>query len=602
MANGEYKLIKMNSGSSFDEKTILAVNGSVLGFNASLDPVMLNLSSWAQAASKPTYAFSEITSKPTTLAGYGITDAYTHPTTSGNKHIPSGGSSGQILRWSADGTAAWGADNNSTYSAATGTELNTGTDTTKFATAKALADSKYRLFEVGSTAPASPAVGTLWIDTSSAGFTDSDIANWNTAFGWGNHASQGYLKTFTESDPYGISSIAFSGTSTKTITVTLRNSTTKTANFTDIGFDDPTNSAGDLMYRNSSNARTRLPVSTTIGHVLTVTAAGTVNWAAPPATGISGSGTAGRLPYFNTGSSVASTSLYYNSTNGWLGIGASPSMALYVNGSIGLANGGTIFLPEDGEINFNGDNKIYPGDGDLLVLECASSGITFKLNGNTGLSGQVLVANGAGVAVWQDPPSGGASALADLTDATVTSPADSQILGYSSGKWRNLSAQSLGLSPVSHHHNESYVALSGNQTVGGVKIFSSNLGVGDTTSSVFGSNSTALVVKSTGSATVGEILARSTAGGLATLYADASANCHVGAMNPGGKLYLKANNTDVIELGTSGSVRFVQYGAGYLKTDSAGTISLGVDFWEGTGIQYAGISTKNSNTIYFVTD
>lgn len=31
---------------------------------------------------------------------------YTHPTSSGNKHIPSGGSSGQILRWSADGTAA----------------------------------------------------------------------------------------------------------------------------------------------------------------------------------------------------------------------------------------------------------------------------------------------------------------------------------------------------------------------------------------------------------------------------------------------------------------------------------------------------------------
>ena len=37
---------------------------------------------------------------------------YTHPTTSGNKHIPSGGSSGQILRWSADGTAEWGEDNN----------------------------------------------------------------------------------------------------------------------------------------------------------------------------------------------------------------------------------------------------------------------------------------------------------------------------------------------------------------------------------------------------------------------------------------------------------------------------------------------------------
>lgn len=32
---------------------------------------------------------------------------YVHPTTSGNKHIPSGGSSGKILGWSANGTAAW---------------------------------------------------------------------------------------------------------------------------------------------------------------------------------------------------------------------------------------------------------------------------------------------------------------------------------------------------------------------------------------------------------------------------------------------------------------------------------------------------------------
>ena len=42
--------------------------------------------------------------------------AYSHPTSSGNKHIPSGGSSGQILRWSADGTAVWGNDNNTIYS------------------------------------------------------------------------------------------------------------------------------------------------------------------------------------------------------------------------------------------------------------------------------------------------------------------------------------------------------------------------------------------------------------------------------------------------------------------------------------------------------
>ena len=58
-------------------------------------------------------------------SGAKFTDTvYTHPTTSGNKHIPSGGSSGQILRWSADGTAVWGADNNTTYSAGTGISLS----------------------------------------------------------------------------------------------------------------------------------------------------------------------------------------------------------------------------------------------------------------------------------------------------------------------------------------------------------------------------------------------------------------------------------------------------------------------------------------------
>ena len=32
---------------------------------------------------------------------------YTHPTTAGNKHIPSGGASGNLLGYSANGTAQW---------------------------------------------------------------------------------------------------------------------------------------------------------------------------------------------------------------------------------------------------------------------------------------------------------------------------------------------------------------------------------------------------------------------------------------------------------------------------------------------------------------
>lgn len=99
---------------------------------------------WAKASTKPTYTPTEVgvigtaptsgqvavfdgTTGKVKSTGYSIaatvpsgakfTDTiYTHPITSGNKHIPTGGASGQFLKWSADGTAVWGSDNNTTYS------------------------------------------------------------------------------------------------------------------------------------------------------------------------------------------------------------------------------------------------------------------------------------------------------------------------------------------------------------------------------------------------------------------------------------------------------------------------------------------------------
>lgn len=58
---------------------------------------------------------------------------YKHPTGAGYSHIPVGGSSGQILRWSAAGTATWGADKDTTYTAATTTTdgLMSAADKTK---------------------------------------------------------------------------------------------------------------------------------------------------------------------------------------------------------------------------------------------------------------------------------------------------------------------------------------------------------------------------------------------------------------------------------------------------------------------------------------
>ena len=56
---------------------------------------------------------------------------YTHPTSAGNKHIPTGGAAGQFLKYSSSGTATWATpsyttNTNTTYSAGTGLDL-TGT-------------------------------------------------------------------------------------------------------------------------------------------------------------------------------------------------------------------------------------------------------------------------------------------------------------------------------------------------------------------------------------------------------------------------------------------------------------------------------------------
>ena len=51
-----------------------------------------------------------------------------HIDTAGNKHIPSGGATGQILKWSAAGTAVWGAETGTTYTAGTAVTISAGNE------------------------------------------------------------------------------------------------------------------------------------------------------------------------------------------------------------------------------------------------------------------------------------------------------------------------------------------------------------------------------------------------------------------------------------------------------------------------------------------
>lgn len=67
---------------------------------------------WAKAGTKPSYAFSEITGTPTTLAGYGITDAYTKTETNtaldGKMDKDTDGVDGNVAKIDANGNAVDG--------------------------------------------------------------------------------------------------------------------------------------------------------------------------------------------------------------------------------------------------------------------------------------------------------------------------------------------------------------------------------------------------------------------------------------------------------------------------------------------------------------
>ena len=123
-----------------------------------------------------------------TLANLGYTGAtnannYSHPTSAGNKHVPTGGASGQFLKYSSSGTATWATpsyipntDTNTTYSVGDG-----GLTQKNFTTAL---NTKLGGIETGATADQTAAqilTAIKTVDGSGSGL-DADLLD-------GNHAS-----------------------------------------------------------------------------------------------------------------------------------------------------------------------------------------------------------------------------------------------------------------------------------------------------------------------------------------------------------------------------------------------------------------------------
>jgi hypothetical protein len=115
----DIKISQMPAATSLAGDELIPIVQSSSNKTTTVSKIKEGLATSEQLAGKVDKDGSKVLSEKNFTAAYetklkGIADNannYVHPSTAGNKHIPSGGSSGQILRWSEDGTAVWGANN-----------------------------------------------------------------------------------------------------------------------------------------------------------------------------------------------------------------------------------------------------------------------------------------------------------------------------------------------------------------------------------------------------------------------------------------------------------------------------------------------------------
>ena len=136
------------------------------------------------------YQFSSLLNTPTTVSGYGITDAMT------TAHDANVITSADISNWNT--AYGWGdhsvvgyltAETDPIFTASAAGSITT-TQVTNWDTAYGWGDhstSGYIIAESDPVFSVSPA-GTI---------TNTNISNWNTAYGWGDHSTQGYINSET---------------------------------------------------------------------------------------------------------------------------------------------------------------------------------------------------------------------------------------------------------------------------------------------------------------------------------------------------------------------------------------------------------------------
>lgn len=119
------------TGSSYND---LADKPQIAGTTLSGNKTLAELGIQGSETGKGLSSNDYTTAEKTKLSGIATNaNNYTHPTTSGNKHIPAGGSTGKILKWSENGTAVWEDEKDTTYNVVSASEngLMSTTDKSK---------------------------------------------------------------------------------------------------------------------------------------------------------------------------------------------------------------------------------------------------------------------------------------------------------------------------------------------------------------------------------------------------------------------------------------------------------------------------------------
>jgi len=168
------------------------------------------------------------------------------------------------------------------------------------------------------------------------------------------------LDAIIPADSY-VTGVAFTGTSTKTLTVTRSNSLPDlTASFNDIGFANPMNTAGDLIYGGTSGAPTRLAGTAQSNYFLKYnTSTNAPEWAAMPSSSLT----------FSNG---------LTDTSGTVTLGGN----LTANTTITQDNAESFTLRNNGTANTIVD---LASTGDFAVIDGASTTFTVTDDGYVGI-------------------------------------------------------------------------------------------------------------------------------------------------------------------------------------------------------------------------